>query len=79
MKKLTREEFIDLLREKHVAALLQDGSHIDIARGDAVAWFDYADKILNPSFVLNTKDHIWLGVLKEDYREEYLLQVGGPN
>ena len=78
MKKLTREEFIDLLREKHVAALLQDGSHIDIAKGVAVAWFDYADKLLNPSFVLNTSDHIWLGVLKEDYREEHLLQVGGP-
>lgn len=68
-----------MLKKKLTGAILRDGTHIDIAKGDAVAWFDLVNTSGTPSFVLETPDAVWLGVDKSEFQEKRLRQIGGSN
>ena len=79
MKLLTKLHLLELLKTKQAVAFLRDGETVDITGDVALNWFDQILETGSTSYMLETKDHVWIAADKDEYREEQLWTITRTN
>ena len=78
MKILTRDEFESLVTAKTPVAELPDGSEIDLATNQAIAWFEMVSHYKSPSYILEIDRWVFVGQVPNKLkRTDGLYQIGG--
>ena len=75
MKLLTKLHLLELLKTKQAVAFLRDGETVDITGDVALNWFDQILETGSTSYMLETKDHVWIAADKDVYKEENLWTI----
>jgi hypothetical protein len=75
MKKLTCDEFINLIGGKIIGVEPHTGAAIRVSPNRAVAWFNETVDAGAVGYVGQCVGYVFLGVKKDDWNEAY--QVGG--
>lgn len=78
MKTLTKLQLIELLKTKEPVAFLQDGEQMGISGDQALEWFDRKQGDPLASYMLETENHVLIGTHPDEWKEERLWKVGGP-
>lgn len=75
MKILTKLHLLELLKTKQAIAEERDGETVDITGDVALNWFDQILETRTQSYMLETRDHIWIAADKDEYKEENLWTI----
>lgn len=75
MKILTKLHLLELLKTKQAVAFLRDGETVDITGDVALNWFDQILETGSTSYMMETKDYVWIAADKDEYKEEQLWTI----